>query len=103
MRGGLQKTTGRIATLGILSGLWALSVLVYRWRGIVFDSGLFSYGVFSIIVPLGVLSYIVYGLLRDSGKIREVVRIVSLSRFIERIIIQFWSGTMVRGLMGGKQ
>ena len=53
-----KKTVWMIIILEVLFGLCALSVLAYRWLGIAFDFGLFSYRVFNIVVSLGIKTYI---------------------------------------------
>jgi len=88
-----------ISGLEILFAMCASSVLVYRVLGIAFDFGLFSYRVANIVISLIVISYIVFGLFKQSNNILQWVLWFSIFHLIEGIVIQFWFKVVIHALI----
>jgi len=88
-----------IVVLEILFGLCALSVLLYRFLGIAFDFAWVSYRVFNITFSVLFIMYLVYALLKSRKYALVLALFFSLFHFIEGIVINFFTKTVLHGLI----
>jgi len=86
-----------ILILEVSFGLCASSVIAYRVLGIAFDFSFLSYRVANIVLSIGLIIYLVNGLLKQSKQILWWVLWFSAFHLIEGIIIHFWFKVAIHG------